>query len=111
MGGIKLMVEITTIDEFNYFTGQDEYVLVDFYAKWCGKCKQLSGRLMVDYADKVDIYKVDIDSFPALAAEFDVTELPKLVLFQNGEVVAEQKKSAMIFLKNLEHFLKEKDRL
>jgi thioredoxin 1 len=67
-------------------------VLVDFWAEWCGPCKMIApvlDELAEEYSGRVNIGKVNVDEFQALAAQYGIRAIPTLLLFQNGEV-AEQ---------------------
>lgn len=72
-------------------------VLVDFWAAWCGPCKAIAPaleELSTELAGQVTIAKVDIDDNPATPAKYGVRGIPTMLLFKNGQVVA-QKVGAM----------------
>ncbi len=63
-------------------------VVLDFYAPWGGPCKMLApllGSLAEHFAGRVQLYKVNVDAAPELAACFEVSGVPLLVFFANGE--------------------------
>ncbi|XP_066152383.1 thioredoxin, mitochondrial-like [Euwallacea fornicatus] len=66
-----------------------EPVIVDFFATWCGPCKALEPRLENVIAQRkgdISLAKVDIDDLGELAAKYEVSTIPALVVFQNGKV-------------------------
>ncbi|MBH5322808.1 thioredoxin [Aurantiacibacter sediminis] len=71
----------------------DKPVLVDFWAEWCGPCKMIAPaleELSDELADKVTIAKMDIMENPDVPGKMGVQSIPFLVVFKNGEPVAQQ---------------------
>lgn len=68
-------------------------VLVDFWAEWCGPCKMISPALEEiadDMGDAITIAKLNIDENPSTPQSYNVRGIPTLLIFKDGEVVAEK---------------------
>ncbi|MCD0473779.1 thioredoxin domain-containing protein [Flavobacterium sp. EDS] len=67
----------------------DKKVLIDFYAEWCGPCKQMTPyltKMQKELADKVVIIRIDVDQNKTLVKDMKIDQLPTLLLYENKEV-------------------------
>jgi thioredoxin 1 len=68
----------------------DKPVLVDFWAEWCGPCHLVSPileEINAEHGNKMTFVKMDVDENPLTSAKYEVTGIPALNVYRNGEVV------------------------
>lgn len=65
-------------------------IIVDFWAEWCGPCKQIGPileEISDEYSDKITIGKLDVDENPETPGKFQIRGIPTMLLFNNGELI------------------------
>ena len=85
------VVIVENKDDFqNEVINNEVPVLVDFWAEWCGPCKQLAPLVEEasnEFKDKIKVCKIDVDLNRDIAAEYGIRSIPTLMIFENGMLV------------------------
>src|SRR5512133_1540052 len=88
MQNISVPVSLTDVN-FKEEVLKYAYLLVDFWAPWCGPCRMVSPvieQLAKDYAGRIVFAKVNVDENQSIAKSFAIQSIPKMIIFKNGKV-------------------------
>ena len=84
-------ITVTDDDFDGVVASSDVPVVVDFWAEWCGPCKQMSPHLEAvaeELSGKVKVAKINVDENPVAGSKYGVRGLPTLMIFKDGKVAA-----------------------
>ena len=83
------IVTLTTATFDETVNGSSKPVIIDFWAEWCGPCKQIApilSEIAVEQADHLVVAKLNVDENPDVAMRFNVMSIPTMLVFDGGEL-------------------------
>jgi len=83
------IIEVKDNDFNEKVLENNKMVLCDFWAEWCGPCKQIAPileEISQNYSHKLDVAKINIDENPEIPTKFSIKGIPTLILFKKGSI-------------------------
>ena len=108
-GESTYVLNINSVDEFDRLMAENDIVLADFYADWCGPCHMLKPKIKeiaLEYDGQMKVVSVDIDKFSSLANRYKVNAIPDVKIFKNAQL-----EDSFIGVQPKENYTKALDRL
>jgi len=84
---------INSTKEFDDLLSTEKYVLVDFWATWCGPCRMIAPvieKIAEQYDGKLTVAKVDVDQQQELSIRYGIQSIPTVVLYKNGKIASKE---------------------
>ena len=86
-----MTIKVTTDNSFEKdVKSTDKIVIIDFWAEWCGPCKQIAPILDEIYKEKnnqIQIFKINVDDNPETPQKYNVRGIPTLMIFKDGNLI------------------------